>query len=340
MHVLAGNDVKLRLRVCTLVYDGAAQVFPAAFSISSFILQSLSFCNFGAFFTATFAASAYAMEQHHSNWHLPDINCIIRTVSSSAMLWYVSARIDKDNRDIFQLQQIFFIEMRHMRAMLQDLLPNVLLRDNFYDKLVHQNIAASAQANLPLDVMHPSKIVRISEICPREERQAVVLVFDMGGFTELCRQEGNVVLANIMHELFSSFDAAVRTVDGLFKMDTIGDAYIAAHMLSTDPSEIRDTYYKMLWLSGVMLSTINDVKDQRSKNVQCRIGIASGLVVAGALGWLQPRFHLRGPAMHVAEELEETALLGTVHVPCCFLRALQPSHPPVSRGDERMRCCM
>lgn len=229
--------------------------------------------------------------------------------------------------------------------MLQDLLPNALLRHNFYDKLIPQNFAGSAPGNLALHHdTHETNASNnygsgcesgriISEICPREERQAVVLVFDMCGFTQLCRHEGDVVLASIMHDLFSSFDKAVRTVEGLFKMDTIGDAYIAAHMLSHDLSETRDTYYKMLWLSGVMISTLEEYRRQLGKNVECRIGIAAGLVVTGALGWLQPRFHLRGPAMHVAEELEQTAIRNSVHVPCCFLRALQPSGSPVS-------CCV
>jgi hypothetical protein len=35
-------------------------------------------------------------------------------------------------------------------------------------------------------------------------------------------------IALVMHHLFSEFDAAVKNVNGLFKMDTIGDAYIAA----------------------------------------------------------------------------------------------------------------
>jgi hypothetical protein len=35
-----------------------------------------------------------------------------------------------------------------------------------------------------------------------------------------------------MHDLFSVFDEAVKAVDGLFKMDTIGDAYIAAAWLA------------------------------------------------------------------------------------------------------------
>ena len=57
-----------------------------------------------------------------------------------------------------------------------------------------------------------------SEICRHEEREAVVLVFDVCNFTTLCRQEGDVGIATLMHNLFSAFDASVKTVPGLFKV--------------------------------------------------------------------------------------------------------------------------
>jgi len=95
-------------------------VFPAVFSISSFILQSLSLRHFAFFFPATCAAGIYAMHQGL----MLDFLCALRTASSFVMLWYVSACIHKDNRGIFQLQEIFFIEMRHLRAMLQAQIAN------------------------------------------------------------------------------------------------------------------------------------------------------------------------------------------------------------------------
>ena len=98
-------------------------VFPAVFSISSFILQSLSLRHFAFFFPATCAAGIYAMQQHQAPYAC-GIHCALRTASSFVMLWYVSACIHKDNRGIFQLQEIFFIEMRHLRAMLQAQIAN------------------------------------------------------------------------------------------------------------------------------------------------------------------------------------------------------------------------
>jgi len=72
-----------------------------------------------------------------------------------------------------------------------------------------------------------------------------------------------------------------------------------------------------------MLRTLHEYRERKGKPVHCRIGIASGTVFAGALGWLQPRFHLRGPAMVQAEELEHSGLRDTVSVTSDFLQALQ-----------------
>ena len=79
-----------------------------------------------------------------------------------------------------------------------------------------------------------------------------------------------------------------RTVHGFVLV--AGDAYIAAAWLACpgdsdsegSRSERREVFHKMLWLGGVMIKTLHDFKDATGKQVHCRIGIASGLVVAGS----------------------------------------------------------
>lgn len=39
----------------------------------------------------------------------------------------------------------------------------------------------------------------------------------------------------------------------------------------------------MLWLGGVMIKTLEDYNAASGKDVHCRIGIASGFVLAGTL---------------------------------------------------------
>jgi class 3 adenylate cyclase len=69
-----------------------------------------------------------------------------------------------------------------------------------------------------------------------------------------------------------------------------GDAYIAAAWLpcpggqgsAASSRESRQILNKMLWLAGVMLQTLRDYRERHGKAIHCRIGIASGMVFAGA----------------------------------------------------------
>ena len=110
------------------------------------------------------------------------------------------------------------------------------------------------------------------------------------------------------------------------RCNTIGDAYIAAEWISKRELQldvngvlVRRAYSRLLWLGGVMIQTVAEVRRWSGVDLHCRIGIGRGLVLAGALGWLQPRFHLRGPAVQMAELLEQSAEIDSVNVLTCFL---------------------
>lgn len=191
-------------------------VFAPVFSISSFVIQALSFGNFTLMFPATLALCFYALGQHWS----PVLDVFyLRILASALMVSFAAVRSNLSSRAIFQLQRIFFIEMKHMREILLDLLPNDLVRKNFTMDGMLKDV--DGQSGAGIDGIHDyARLTRL--VCPRQERHAVVLAFDICSFTQLCRQEGDFGVASIMHHLFSSFDAAVKSVDGLFKMDTIG----------------------------------------------------------------------------------------------------------------------
>jgi class 3 adenylate cyclase len=64
-----------------------------------------------------------------------------------------------------------------------------------------------------------------------ERKRAVVVQLDLCGFTALGRRlPGPLALAALVHRLFAGFDAAVSAA-GLTRVDTVGDAYIAAGWL-------------------------------------------------------------------------------------------------------------
>ena len=185
-------------------------VFAPLFSISSFVIQTLSFRDFALVYPASLILCLWALSLH---WPLALDTFYLRVLVSALIVGLAAVRTNLYSRGFFQLQLIFFVEMKHMRAILLDLLPRDIVRKNF--TLEHILKEAGGQAD-------GEGLTRL--ICPRQEREAVVLAFDVSCFTQLCRSEGDLGIATIMHHIFSSFDTAVKnsTVEGLFKMDTIG----------------------------------------------------------------------------------------------------------------------
>ena len=105
-----------------------------------------------------------------------------------------------------------------------------------------------------------------------------------------------------MHSIFLKFDNAVR-IKGLFKMDTVGDAYICAGFFEADhdtPDSAEDiglmvnigkarVCKDLLDVAAEMLRAIDEMRWPVGAAAACRIGVSAGPVVAGALGRLQPR---------------------------------------------------
>ena len=163
---------------------------------------------------------------------------------------------------------------RHEQATLEDLIPPEMVR-----------LVLSDAGSLPLTLT--------------ETRQAVVLHLDLCSYTTMAATLPSVRLAKLMHAIFSAFDARLAELDakraGVFKMDTIGDAYIAAAFLSA--SEAEDAHARnvsiclcMEAIAGAMVSVIEgfgrDLK-QEAVCLECRVGIDMGTVVAGMHGIAQ-----------------------------------------------------
>jgi hypothetical protein len=118
----------------------------------------------------------------------------------------------------------------------------------------------------------------------------------------------------------------------LFKMDTIGDAYIVAGLLpfegdrSISPGSFDQESARVcrdvLDVAAAMIEALAVHRATTGQDVDGRIGVSVGTVVSGVLGRLQPRFHILGPGMRHAEMLEQTGRVGAVHVSEVFLRAL------------------
>ncbi|EKX37198.1 hypothetical protein GUITHDRAFT_58429, partial [Guillardia theta CCMP2712] len=145
-----------------------------------------------------------------------------------------------------------------------------------------------------------------------------VLQLDICNFTALSQKVDALEVASMIHKLFSEFDKAVIKLS-LFKIDTIGDAYIVAGWLPCESDWFaqpmtRKACQSMLSLSHMMLDAVSAHSLQGGPTLQCRIGISVGIVASGVLGRRQSRFHVVGQTMQEVDNLEQTAGVNTVHV--------------------------
>lgn len=188
---------------------------------------------------------------------------------------------------------------------------------------------------LPKDVVHMVLSRHFQEgtealpVKAFRERRAVVLHLDLKNYTGLTRSLDKRELASHIDKIFTRFDLLVTEKEavslGVFKIDTIGDAYEAAAWLSDGTCEAMDdeaneeqqmrdidVAHKMHAIGWAMIAAVKSYSEQTTSKIECRVGLSSGQVLAGMLGKLSPRFHLMGEAVWASHKLEAAAAVNTV----------------------------
>jgi len=125
--------------------------------------------------------------------------------------------------------------------------------------------------------------------------------------------------------LIQDFDEIVIG-HNLTKIDTIGDAYNVVSWLpcaAVNANEsIEDEHARclgMLTVADGLLSVLTKHRILTGIELHGRIGIATGNVICGVVGRLQPRFCVFGESIRLAAELEQAGTKGAVHCSTEFI---------------------
>ena len=129
----------------------------------------------------------------------------------------------------------------------------------------------------------------------------------------------------------------------------MGDAYLCCGWLSEDERKRKVTLaedeksnaevmvHDALFLARCLLTSVDSIGRRRQLDLHVRIGIATGVCVAGVMGQLQPRFHILGPAMSAVNVLEQQGQRDHIHVDhtvMSFLRREPRRARTAARGAE------
>jgi len=236
-------------------------------------------------------------------------------VSAAAVAAVALAREGLARRS-FASERICSEVLGRLRSVAEDLLPPTVVAD-----VRRQRFGGGGG---PLALNRPPSIV------VHNFKVISVLQTDLVGFTALARTMEAEEVLRMLNDLFGVFDRLVSAHD-VFKMETVGDAYICASGL---PDFARGEHrpLALLLLALDMLAAVARYCNRANVTVGLRAGIHSGAAIGGVVGTTMQRYHLFGSTMHMVEKLESTAPSGGVHLSEAVRQAL------IAVGEMPPRC--
>lgn len=141
-----------------------------------------------------------------------------------------------------------------------------------------------------------------------------VLFTDFVHFTQTTEQLSPQQLVQELNDCFTAFDKIIER-NGLEKIKTVGDAYIAVCGLPTyDPRHAHRTVKATLEIRNYIEERIQQKKQTHQQSFSIRIGIHSGSVVAGIVGVKKFAYDIWGDTVNIAARLEQNSEEGKVNI--------------------------
>ena len=148
------------------------------------------------------------------------------------------------------------------------------------------------------------------EIIADRFEEVSVLFADLVQFTRFSPALSPEGLVAILNEIFADFDD-IADKRGLEKIKTIGDAYMAAAGL---PSPAADHAARAAHMALDMMELLNRFNERSGYDLQLRVGIHSGAVVAGVIGRRKFIYDLWGETVNIASRMESHGVAGRVQI--------------------------
>ncbi len=136
-----------------------------------------------------------------------------------------------------------------------------------------------------------------------------VLFADVVGFTPMSEQLTPTELVELLDELFAHFDGLVEQA-GLEKIKTIGDAYMVAAGIPLP----RPDHAAAIVELGLRMQATAQSREFHGRQLQLRIGVNSGPVVAGVIGRRKFSYDLWGDVVNTASRMESHGVPGRLHI--------------------------
>ncbi|CAB9497872.1 Receptor-type guanylate cyclase gcy [Seminavis robusta] len=140
---------------------------------------------------------------------------------------------------------------------------------------------------------------------------------DIAGFTAWSSEREPPQVFRLLERTFADFDQAAKRL-GVFKVETIGDCYVAVVGLPTpreDHAVVGAVFARSIVRQmKILLKDLEKTLGPSTADLDIRVGVHSGPVTAGVLRGEKSRFQLFGDTMNVCSRMESSGKAGMIHV--------------------------
>jgi class 3 adenylate cyclase/sensor domain CHASE-containing protein len=139
------------------------------------------------------------------------------------------------------------------------------------------------------------------------EKYDMVTIFfsDIVGYTQMSSEMTPREVMKMLNDLYSRFDI-IAAKYGVYKVETIGDAYIG---VAGCPNKCSgpEAAQRMALFALEAMKVVDEYQTDDGALVRIRAGLASGPVVAGVIGTSLPKYTLFGDTVNFAARMEQTS---------------------------------
>jgi class 3 adenylate cyclase len=149
---------------------------------------------------------------------------------------------------------------------------------------------------------------------PRIFEKATILFCDFKDFTKIASQCNAKELVEEINYCFGEFDSIIEAF-GIEKIKTVGDAYIAVGGLTDQGVQAaKKTVLAAIEMQKSLTARKSKNKKENRLFFEMRVGIHTGPIVAGIVGYTKFQYDIWGDTVNTASRLENLCEQGKVNI--------------------------
>ena len=161
--------------------------------------------------------------------------------------------------------------------------------------------------------------MNLGSLVAQMHQEVTILFTDIVGFTSMSQTVAPQQVMEFLHELFVRFDDLVGRDSLLWKVETIGDAFMVASGLEGVRTKSRELAISDAATAAALfgksaLAEARTLTMPNSMQCQIRAGVHTGDVCSGVVGTRMPRYCLFGDTVNTASRMESSGVPGRMQI--------------------------